>query len=282
MVNELFIGFNKKMPKIVIVEDDPMIQEIYQKKFSEAGFEVLTAVSGQKVLELAKEQQDIDVVLLDLLMPKMNGFEVTENLRNPEGGYNPNIKIIIFSNLSQKEDRDKAMKLGADGFITKAEYTPSDLVKEVQRLMTQYKEQKKNGERLNGETKEEEKKDGKKKILLIEDEKVFIEMFGEKLKQDGFEVTTAENGAWGVKEALKENFDLFIIDMVMPAMTGEEMISRIKMEDKTKNIPIIVLSASVEKEAQDKVTAMGINEFYIKTQVTPTELSEKITEILKV
>jgi len=270
------------MPKIVIVEDDPMIQEIYQKKFSEAGFEVLPANSGQKVLDLAKEQSDIDVILLDLLMPKMNGFEVTEHLRNSEEGYSPNIKIIIFSNLSQKEDRDKALKLGADGFITKAEYTPSDLVKEVQRLMGNFKEQIKNGERLNGETKEaEEKTEGKKRILLIEDEKVFIDMFGEKLRQDGFEVATAENGAWGVKEALKEDFDLFIIDMVMPAMTGEEMIEKLKMEEETKNIPIIVLSASVEKETQDKVVKMGINEFYIKTQVTPSELSEKVQEILK-
>jgi len=269
------------MPKILIVEDDPMIQEIYQKKFSEAGFEVLLAATGQKVLDLAKEQADIDVILLDLLMPKMNGFEVTENLRKSENGYNQNIKIIIFSNLSQKEDRDKAVKLGANGFIAKADYTPSDLVKEVQRLLGNFKEQVKNDERLNGEVKKEELTSGKKRILLIEDEKVFIEMFGEKLTQDGFEVVTAENGAWGVKEALKEKFDLYIIDMVMPAMTGEEMIGRLKLEEETKNIPIIVLSASVDEEAQKKVEAMGIESFYIKTQVTPTELSEKIEEILK-
>jgi len=268
------------MPKILIVEDDPMIQEIYQKKFTEAGFDVILAATGQKVLDLAKEQPDINVILLDLLMPKMNGFEVTENLRNPENGYNQNIKIIIFSNLSQKEDRDKAVKLGANGFIAKADYTPSDLVKEVQRLMTQYKEQVRNGERLNG-TSEEIKENSKKKILLIEDEKVFIEMFGEKLTQDGFEVTTAENGAWGVKEAIRENFDLFIIDMVMPAMTGEEMISRIKLKERVKNVPIIVLSASVDEETQRRVEEMGIEAFYIKTQVTPTELSEKVEEILK-
>jgi len=269
------------MSKILIVEDDPMIQEIYQKKFTEAGFEVLLASTGQKVLDLAKEQSDIDVILLDLLMPKLSGFDVTEQLRNPENGYNQNIKIIIFSNLSQKEDRDKAVKLGANGFIAKAEYTPSDLVKEVQRLIGNFNEQVKNGERLNGEAKKVEGVSGKKRILLIEDEKVFIEMFGEKLRQDGFEVVSAENGAWGVKEALKEKFDLYIIDMVMPAMTGEEMIGRLKMEEETKNVPIIVLSASVDHEAQKKVEEMGIEIFYIKTQVTPTELSEKVEEILK-
>jgi len=271
------------MSKILIVEDDPMIQEIYEKKFSEDGFEVLTATTGKMVLEKAKDNTDIDVILLDLLMPKMNGFEVTENLRNPKNGYNPNIKIIIFSNLSQKADRDKAMKLGANGFIAKSEYAPSDLVKEVKRLMGNYNEQKKNGEKFNGEPEKEKKEEvvNKKKILLIEDEKVFIEMFGEKLTKEGFDVVTAENGAWGVKEAMKEKFDLFIIDMVMPAMTGEEMVGKIKMEDETKNVPIIVLSASVEAEAQKKVQDLGIEAFYIKTQVTPTELTDKVKEILK-
>lgn len=120
-----------------------------------------------------------------------------------------------------------------------------------------------------------------KKILLIEDEEIFIEMFGDRLKQDGYEIESARNGAWGIKEALKNSFDLFIIDMVMPAMTGEEMIARLKLEDNTKNVPIIVLSASVDYETQKRVEGMGINEFLIKTHITPSDLAEKVAEILK-
>ncbi|MCX6763228.1 MAG: response regulator, partial [Candidatus Moranbacteria bacterium] len=80
------------MTKIIIVEDDPMIAEIYQRKFGEAGFEVETATSGKQVLDMAKEKK-ADIILLDLLMPQMNGFEVLEKLRS--GEYDPNIKIII-------------------------------------------------------------------------------------------------------------------------------------------------------------------------------------------
>ena len=120
-----------------------------------------------------------------------------------------------------------------------------------------------------------------KKILLVEDEEIFIEMFGDRLKQEGYEIESARNGAWGIKEALKNNFDLFIIDMVMPAMTGEEMIARLKLEDKTKNVPIIVLSASVDCETQKRIEGMGINEFLIKTHITPSDLAEKVAEILK-
>ena len=123
--------------------------------------------------------------------------------------------------------------------------------------------------------------DGAKKILMIEDEEIFIEMFGNKLEQDGYDITFARNGAWGVKEALQDDFDLFIIDMIMPAMNGEEMIAKLKLEDKTKNIPIIVFSASVDHETQERVEKMRIQAFYVKTHVTPSELAGKVAELLQ-
>jgi CheY-like chemotaxis protein len=120
-----------------------------------------------------------------------------------------------------------------------------------------------------------------KKILMIEDEDVFIDMFGGKLAQDGFNMTFAKNGAWGIKEALENKFDLILMDVVMPAMDGEEIITKFKVEEATKNIPIVVLSASVDDERQKKIEAMGVEAFYIKTHILPSELSEKIKEILK-
>ncbi|MCX6762112.1 MAG: response regulator [Candidatus Moranbacteria bacterium] len=119
------------MTKVLIAEDDLMISEIYQKKFTENGYEVLAAFSGDQVLEIVKKEK-IDIILLDLLLPKLDGFQVTEALRS--GKYDPNIKIIIFSNMSQKEDQEKVMALGANGFITKAQYTPSEMVEEIKRL----------------------------------------------------------------------------------------------------------------------------------------------------
>jgi DNA-binding response OmpR family regulator len=265
------------MPNIIIVEDDPMISEIYQKKFTDAGFQVETAESGEQVLAMAKKGK-VDVILSDLMMPKINGFDVVKALRG--GGYDEHIKIIIFSNLSQKEDREKAFKLGADGFITKSEFTPSALVEEVKRLLSQFGEEDKNKAIQNGNS-EILKKNGGKNILLIEDEDVFIDMFGEKLRQDGYEVETADNGAWGLKEAMAKNFDLIIVDMMMPAMTGDEIIEKLKMEDQTKNIPIIVLSASVDDEVKRKVLEMGANAFFVKTQIIPSQLSREVEELLE-
>jgi DNA-binding response OmpR family regulator len=264
------------MTRIVIVEDDPMISEIYKKKFSEAKFEVFTATTGEEVLNLAKKEK-VDVILLDLIMPKMDGFEVTKNLRS--GQYDPNIKIIIFSNLNQTEDKEKAMDLGANGFIAKSNYNPSELVAEVERLSNQLEEQKKNEKRIENQENGNEKEEGKKRILMIEDEEVFLDMFGGKLKQDGFSVTFAKNGAWGFREALKGNFDLFIVDMIMPTMNGEEIVAKIKMEEAIKNIPVIMLSASIDKAAIKEIRKLDIEGFFLKTQITPSELSRKVAEI---
>ena len=269
------------MTKILIVEDDPMISEIYQRKFTEAGFDILVADSGEKAVSLVKTESQIDLMLLDLIMPKMDGFEVIKVVK--EGGYNPGMKIFVFSNLNQKEDQERVMKLGADGFIVKADYTPSDLVKEISRRINQTMESKKNEALQSGDEGELQKKgeNEKKKILLIEDEEIFLEMFGEKLKQEGYSVTTANNGAWGLQEALKGDFNLFIIDMMMPAMTGDEIIEKLKLEEKTKNVPIIVLSASVEEQVEKKVKEMGVSEFFVKTKVIPSELAKIVGELLK-
>jgi CheY-like chemotaxis protein len=209
----------------------------------------------------------------------MDGFQVIKEVRSVLN--NKDIKILIFSNLSQKEDQDKAMKLGADGFIIKSDYSPTDLVKEVSRMINQYEEIERNESIKDKERKAPASSDSeKKKVLIIEDEEIFLEMFGEKLRQDGYAVETAANGAWGLKAAFENKFDLFVIDMVMPAMTGEEIVEKLKMDERTKNIPIIILSASVEKETEEKVKKLGVDEFFVKTQIIPSELSKKVGELL--
>lgn len=120
------------MSKILIVEDDPMISEIYKKKFEAAGLEVAVATDGSEVLSSVKKD-NFDLVLLDLVLPEMSGGDILKELKS--GKYNPNMKVVIFSNLSEKEDRDRAAESGADGFISKTQYSPSELVKEIQKIL---------------------------------------------------------------------------------------------------------------------------------------------------
>jgi CheY-like chemotaxis protein len=265
------------MIKILIVEDDPMISEIYVRKFVTAGFEVDTAATGKEVLTKARKN-NYDLVLLDLVLPELSGQEVLKELKQ-SGKYSPATKVVIFSNLNEKSEQDKAFALGADGFIAKSQFTPGQLVDEVGRMLGEYQEQEKNEARKNGQPREAVK-NGEKKILFIEDEDVFIDMFGGKLKSEGYAVKVVKNGAVALKEAMAGNFDLIVTDMVVTAMNGVEIVTSLKREEKTKNIPVIVLSASLVDEDLKKVKEMGAEDYYLKTRITPSDLAKRVKEIL--
>jgi len=213
---------------------------------------------------------------LDIVLPEMNGLDILTELRQ-SGKYDAQLKVFIFSNLNSKEDYDNAIKNGANGYISKTQFNPSELVKEVTRIINEIEEQKKNEERRNGNGGDV--KNGKK-VLFIEDEKAFIEIFCKKLRDEGYEVESAENGAWGLKEALAKNFDLIVTDMMMPAMTGPEIIAKLRLDEKTKNTPIIVISASSTDEKIKEVKDLGISDFFIKTRIVPSDLTRRVNELL--
>ena len=265
------------MAKIMLVVDDPMIAEIYQKKFELAGFEVVNAVTGKEVLKYALEDK-FDLILLDMVLPEMSGMDVLKELRgNPD--YSRDLKIIVLSNLNKTDNEKEAKEAGADDYIGKTQYTPSELAVEIQRLLNQYAELKKNKDRASGS--EAAAKSSGKKILFIEDEEIFLEMFGKKLESEGFSLEYAKNGVWGSKLAAENEYDLFITDMVMPAMGGEEIVRRLKLDDRTKDKPIIVLSASLIEEDIQPVRDLGVTDFYEKTRLVPSDLARRVSELLK-
>ena len=121
------------MPKILLVEDDPFIAEIYQKKLGESGFEVVNAVTGREALRKIAETQ-FDLVLLDIVLPELSGMDILHELRDkPE--YDKNLKVVVFSNLSSPEEQEATRKAGATGFISKTDFTPSKVVEEVRRYL---------------------------------------------------------------------------------------------------------------------------------------------------
>jgi len=266
------------MARILLVEDDPMIAEIYMKKLTGAGFEAVNAKTGKEVLKYASEQK-FDLVLLDMVIPEMSGMDVLKELKK-SGNYDSNIKVIVFSNLGEAEIRQEATENGSDGFIEKAQFGPTELVNEVNRQLNLFAEREKNRKRLSGELPTPAEGD-RKKVLLIEDEEIFLDMFGKKIKDEGYEVVFANNGAWGLKEAMEEDFNVIITDMMMPAMTGDEIVAKLRENDRTKNVPIIVLSASIDPIEQRRIEEMKISKFFIKTQIVPSDLTRCIEEILK-
>ncbi len=116
------------MTKILVVEDDKFLREMISRKLDKEGYEVVQAIDGEKGVEKVVEEKP-DIVLLDLILPGIDGFEVLEKTKNnPEVS---NIPVIILSNLGQKSEIERGLKLGAVDFLIKAHFTPAEIVKKI-------------------------------------------------------------------------------------------------------------------------------------------------------
>ena len=118
---------------ILVIEDDKFLRELMVRKLaSEPGFEILSAIDGENGLKSMKEQKP-EVVLLDLILPGIGGFDVLAKMK--EDMALADIPVIILSNLGQQEDVDKGMQLGAVDFMIKAHFTPNEIVEKIRQVL---------------------------------------------------------------------------------------------------------------------------------------------------
>ncbi len=119
--------------KILLVDDDAFLRDMYAMKFTESGYEVDAADSPATALRKIEEAKSFDVILLDMIMPGMTGVELIEKIN--ELFPTMKAKCIVLSNQGLESDIEQAEKAGAIGYIVKAEMIPSDVVKKVETLM---------------------------------------------------------------------------------------------------------------------------------------------------
>ena len=120
------------MSKIIIIEDDPFLLNVLADKFTEKGFHIETAVNGEEGLIKIKADK-FDLVLLDMVLPKMDGFGVLDELR--KDNELKSLPVIVLSNLYDKNSIDKANVLGARDYIVKAYNTPENIVSKVKSFL---------------------------------------------------------------------------------------------------------------------------------------------------
>ncbi len=125
---------NPKNIKILLIEDDPFLLNMYSTKFEIEDFQIITADNGENGLKKLFEKKP-DIVLLDILMPKMNGFEVLEHIQKSDNEDIKKIPIILLTNLNQQEDIERGMKLGAIDYVIKAHFMPSEVVGKINRVL---------------------------------------------------------------------------------------------------------------------------------------------------
>lgn len=113
---------------ILVIEDEQFLRNLISEKLRHEGYAVRAAIDGEDGLRMAREAPPA-LILLDLLLPGIDGFEVLRRLK--EDRESANIPVLVLSNLGQREDIDRAMALGAKGFLIKANFTPGQVVEKI-------------------------------------------------------------------------------------------------------------------------------------------------------
>ncbi|MDP2951383.1 MAG: response regulator [bacterium] len=120
------------MIKILIIEDEKLLREMYQNKFSQEGFNALTASEEEETFRVL-ENQNPDIILLDILLPRGNGIEILKRLKS--SNLTNKIPVIAFSNLDDPKTKARAYELGVKKYLIKTAYTPKELIKEVRETL---------------------------------------------------------------------------------------------------------------------------------------------------
>ena len=120
------------MKKILLIEDEKILAEMYRDKFSQSGFEVILAFEAKEGLELAKKEKP-DLIVLDILLPRENGISFLKWLRKEPEIFS--IPVVVFSNYDDPETKRQAAKLGVIEYLIKTNYTPQEIVEKIKEFL---------------------------------------------------------------------------------------------------------------------------------------------------
>jgi len=120
----------------------------------------------------------------------------------------------------------------------------------------------------------------KTKVLVVDDDTTLLGMYKERLEASGYDVAIATNGEEALKTVGEYNPDCMLLDVMMPRMSGYDVLQHIKTDEKTKNIPVIMLTALVQDASKQKSIAEGADSYLIKSEIMPGEVINKIEEAI--
>ena len=259
------------MARILIIEDEANNLDVARRIVRGAGHEALTATDGLSGLEMARRERP-DAVLVDLLLPKLDGWSVTRAIRDEE--WAKGLPIIAVSALAMQADRERARDAGCDDFVTKP-YAPAELRAVLHRYFA-------DGTAPKGATKPAERlpsgiepSEFLGRVLVVDDEPANVELIVRRLGGNGYETLTASNGHDAIAVATKEQPDLILMDVMMPGLDGWQATKLLKGDPKTANIPVVFVTARDRPEDVAAGFEAG-GMMYVNKPVEPIELFARV------
>ena len=270
---------------ILIVDDDPLNRKLLDAQLSSDQYDTIIAADGYAAMEKAKSENP-DLILLDVMMPGLDGYEVTERLKeDPE---TMDIPIILITALDETEDKIKGLECGADEFLNKPVNTAELLarVKSLLRLKL-YKDQlksRKQSQHIFTEIKNigelSEQSVNLPTILLVEDQEKDIRLIQNFLKGETYQLEEVKTGEEALSFVLRQKVDLILLDIMLPGMDGFEVVRRLKDSEAAKNIQIVAITSLQDMQSKIKGIELGADDYLIKP-VNKHELKARVRALVK-
>lgn len=272
-------------PKILIVDDDPLNVKLMAAKLPRDRYETLKAYSGREALEKVTSGAP-DIILLDIMMPGMDGYEVTRKLKN-----NPDtsdIPVILVTALDGTDDKVKGLEAGADEFLNKP-VNSAELSARVRSFLRlkKYQDQLKirsDSKKLFSTAEEEERylesTFDKPSVLLVEDDDKDVRLIQSYLNDEGYKLSLARDGEETLSRLRGEKVDLLLLDILLPGIDGFEVCRRLKDEEPTRDIQIVVITCLQDMESKIKGLELGVDDFLVKP-INKFELRTRLKALLK-
>jgi len=250
---------------ILIIDDDPIVIRELQIILKQTNYRLRLAYNGREGLQKIKNQAP-DLILLDLRMPGMDGFDVLQELRREGGLKEIPVMIITAAELTESEKRD--LTKNVKGVITKGQINRQPLLNTIEEILSE-----------SANARPVERSDGPYKILIVEDAPDNMFFITETLRPSGHTLYHASDGQEGVELAKEKRPDLILMDIQLPVLSGYEATKQIKETRGLKGIPIIALTARAMKGDREKMRAAGFDD-YLSKPVHPDGLIGRVEEWL--
>jgi len=269
------------MKKILIIEDDVFLGDVLNVKLKKEGFEVMLARDGAEGYEAIKSFNP-DIILLDIILPNMNGYEILEAKQKDETI--AKIPVIIVSNSGQPVEISRALDLGVKDYIVKAQFDSDEVLVKVRAQFRDNEAESNTSDTSvpNGVINEDLNRAnlGGKKVLWVEDDQFLNDIIALKLSMVKCIFFHASEGEEAIKIINNEMPDIIMLDVILNGMDGFEILSRIKSDSKTKHIPVILLSNLGQPADIQKSKDLGAARFIVKATVTPNEIIDQMRSVI--
>jgi len=239
---------------ILIADDNEMNRDMLSKRLEKQGYTVSTASDGAEAVEMMAVE-DFDLLLLDIMMPKLDGYGVLKYMR--EDNKLKKLPVIVLTAENEASNVIQCIELGASDYLVK----PFDMVALRNRIVRCLLNRRMHEEVLDEVFwKEEEIPD----ILIVEDDEMSRELLTRRVSRAGYSVTAVSDGRTALDQLEKQVVDMVLLDIMMPGMSGYEVLEKIKADNKLQHISVIMISALDDADSIDKCMNLGAEDYITK------------------